>query len=205
MRPFRVEIKTKRRAHPVLPPSIWGDAATLLKAAPDQPSEIPRMRQVDQVVTVPSKSLLPVQAAQARRILPDLRTIEVAASEPAAPLRVTRTPRKKGGNIMLHDTEKMVEHQEDTSPSARDNEPAQAIHIEASSLAISEGDEDIRLSQSGAETAETEASEEANPIPTSTSAALHEPPLQPSRKWVKGAAELPRWEKWRRRLPGVCR
>ena len=103
---------------------------------------------------------------------------------------------------MLHDTEKLVGHQEDTSPTARGNEPAQAIHIEASSLAISEGDHDIRLSQSGAETT---VSEEANPIPTSTPADAPELILQPSRRWMKEAAELPRWEKWKRRLPQVCR
>ena len=160
------------------------------------------MREIDPVVTAPSKGLLPIQAAQASRILPDLRTIEVAVAEPAAPLRVTRTPRKKGGNIMLHDTEKMVVHQENSSPTAQDNEPAQAIHIEASSLAISEGDQDVRLSLSRAESA---VAQEANPIPTSAPTATPELVLQPSRKWAKGTAELPRWEKWKRRLPQVCR
>ncbi len=103
---------------------------------------------------------------------------------------------------MLHDTEKIVEHQENTSPTARDNESAQAIHIEAPSLAISERDHDTRLSQSGAEMA---VSEEANAIPTSTPTAMPQLVVQPSRRWTKEAAELPRWEKWKRRLPQACR
>ena len=103
---------------------------------------------------------------------------------------------------MLHDTEKQDEHQVGPASIMRDSDLAPAIHIETSSLMISaEGDGDLPR--------QSKAHEEAPQDAISTSVSAHtitpQGTARSNRKWAKQTADLPRWEKWKRRLPQVCR
>lgn len=102
---------------------------------------------------------------------------------------------------MMRDIETPVEHQVEPSSIMRDD-GAQSILIETSSLGISEGGGDLQPDQPGAQAT---VLLEAASIPTGTPTAVSGSTSQPSRRWMKETAELPRWEKWKRRLPEICR
>ena len=103
---------------------------------------------------------------------------------------------------MLHDTDRQDEHQVEPASIIQGDDLAPAIHIETSSLVISaEVDRDI---PSEAETQE-QAPQQAVSLPANTPVMSSQAPVRSSRKWAKQAADLPRWEKWKRRLPEVCR
>ena len=103
---------------------------------------------------------------------------------------------------MLHDTDKQDEHQVEPASTMQGDEPAPAIHIATSSLMISaEGDRDIP----GLSEMQEEAPQQAVPFPASTPIITSPAPVRSDRKRAKQTSDLPRWEKWKRRLPEVCR
>ena len=71
LRPFRVELKSKRRSSLAPPMSLWGQAANLFKTEPDPSGGILVTARTDAPPTAPTNGL-PLQAVQTRRVLPDL-------------------------------------------------------------------------------------------------------------------------------------
>ncbi len=103
---------------------------------------------------------------------------------------------------MLHDTDKQDEHQVEPASIIQSEDLAPAIHIETSSLVISaEDNRDIP----GEDETQEQAPQQAVSLPVSTPVMASHASVRSSRKWAKQAADLPRWEKWKRRLPEVCR
>ena len=103
---------------------------------------------------------------------------------------------------MLHATEMQDEHQVEPASLTQRGDAAPTIHIATSSLVISaEDSSDIANQAEGQE----EAPQQAVSFPASTPLVASQAPVRSSRKRTKHAADLPRWEKWKRRLPEVCR
>jgi hypothetical protein len=201
VRPFKVEIKTKRRPTAVLPSSIWGDTANLFKTTQDRDSVLPASENRQPVVTAAVETHTP-QDGQARRVLPDLRTIDVVAEEEVAIAPVKRASRRQSGAAKPRLTKDQGQHslQPDAIPDV--SSPAQTIHVETSSLSISAGESGDLAPQSAVL---PEALQDTILPPVSAPIVAAPGVVRAGRKWSQPGAALPRWEKWKRRLPEVCR
>ncbi len=201
VRPFTVEIKTKRRPTTASSSSIWGDTANLFRSAQDRDAVLPASENHRPPVTGAVETRT-AHDAQARRVLPDLRAIDGVAEEEAALAPVKRAPRRQPGAAKPRRTDDRARPplQPATTPDV--GSPAQTIHVETSALSISGG-------ESGDLVAPSAALPEAlqDTILPSVSAPIVAVPgiVRAGRKWSQPGAALPRWEKWKRRLPEVCR
>ncbi len=205
MRPFTVEFKSKRRPTANLSPSIWGNTAQHFGIAPDRRPDPPRPS-LDKLTFAPApKEAQPEAKVQTKRILPDLRVAEVKVDAEIVAVRVRRTPRKKGGNTMLHDAEKPNEHQmEPTSPV-----PDQIVTPDPEAQVYQSGSPEADEVPSTAldlpTNSEIEVPQGSHSATSEASIVVPETGNQRSRRWVRGTHELRRGERWKRRLPEVCR
>lgn len=201
VRPFTVEFKTKRRPSANPASSLWGDTATLFKSASVQ-DEPPPFKSEPSVPSA-APTITTEEPAQGRRILPDLRPVEAATVETAAPIRVPRAPRRKSLDGTLHNPEEHMTRQAKPTLSLETFDEVPAVHIETAVLEISaERGDDLPVQKI---TGQAEATEQSLFAPEGSPIIAPPSMLQPRRKWLKRAAELPRGERWKRRLPEVCR
>ena len=205
-RSFTVELKSKRRSTAApMPPSIWGNAASLFRATPEPSNPTPVRTAVSPVSASPSVGIAPDAEKQARRVLPDLRVAESAPLEEALPIRVMRSNRKKG-RTMSEKIERQGELPIGTAPA----EPDETVRMVSTSApqpvnlgAVEAESEDVlwEASAPASEVAqEPQTFVGSAPIVVPQKASRHEP-----RKWTRRVEDLPRGERWKRRLPEVCR
>lgn len=205
-RPVMVELKTRRRSTTAAPASIWGDAASLLKAPPE-PS-LPSVARQTTFSTPVSQTnrVAPDAGRQPRRVLPDLRVEQAVTLEKAQPTGVARSSRKLGPRTILDSVKKQDEPQVEAAPPA----PVEATRTAATGGAApvvglyqDEAQSEDALWESSAPSVETAS--EARPLVGNTATMLPLIATQRTRKWVRGVEDLPRGERWKRRLPEVCR
>jgi hypothetical protein len=210
LRTFTVEIKNKRRHAATPPASLWADAeAALLKpvAVPNgfgagEPIEVRR-----------GPSAGSAKADQPRRVLPDLRPAE---PEPSA-------GEESGRNLRLADAGDGAGAAPPGRPSRRGRsaapqgaEPRQKRGPRRSERpAVAPG-----LNANAADTRSADAAfagsafiVAAAEVPVDGIALSGQAPMivvpagaeRPARRWARRVEDLPRGERWKRRLPEVCR
>ncbi len=200
LRPFTVEIKSKRRNPATTPASIWADTEAILKAAAEPAGCLLGGRGEPIEVRRTEAAAAPTLASQARRVLPDLRAMG-PETEPAAgadkavarKLHRTRTLNRKGGEAMPHDTKHQPKRASASDLTASMPDPNRASAAEPEALAV--------------------AGEGAMPIavpaeivpPAGDAPIIVHRAARPGRRWARRADDLPRGERWKRRLPEVCR
>jgi len=198
-------MKSKRRSIPVPPASIWGDTEKLFKAALGRASEPLPLKKDDAVAASAPSASEPVGEVQPRRILPDLRATQIQVDEEAVTIRVK--PRR-------------------TQKNSGEHPPRDEGHTKRRKKAIVDvGDVDV-VSTPTAKIVLVGKKERGNaqnvrPSIAPSSAIVIAPkphveiayspimiqPMSPrrDRKWVLSVEELPRGQRWKRRLPDVCR
>jgi hypothetical protein len=204
-RSFTVELKSKRRSTAAPPSSIWGHAATLFKEVPEPSTRTLFRNEASSPVPTSSVQVTPKADNQSRRILPDLRVAESAPLEEALPIRVTRSNRKKGRVKMSENIERQGELPIDTAPT----EPDEIIGTVSTSVPepVDQGpaDADNEDALWEASAPDTEVTQDPQSFVGSTSIVVPPMASRRDRKWTRRVEDLPRGERWKRRLPGVCR
>ncbi len=195
LRPFTIEVKSKRRSVSSPPASIWGDTEKLFKAPPNQASG-PVFPKIDGAIVASAPAARePMGEAQARRILPDLRAAQIEVAEDAVAIRVEQRRTRKSEHILR-----------DEGYSKRRKKAVASAPVAEDELTNKKRPEDAL---DGIPAAATSSSIEVapDPHPTISRSPIIVPQMSPrrDRKWVRGVDELPRGEKWKRRLPEVCR
>jgi hypothetical protein len=194
LRTFTVEHKTKRRRNSTPPASLWSNAAGLFRATFDQAStEIPAS--IDGAPPVSGGTTEAHGDIQVRRILPDLRATQVEVAEDVVAIRVKprRAPRKRVETVQ-QDADKQSAHQVE-QPSA----------ITVESIALASADDTPKASFTSEPRSSIAVRQDQ------WSAMVHAPaaarPISSGRErtWTRRVDDLPRGERWKKRLPDVCR
>jgi hypothetical protein len=202
LRTVTVEHKTKRRPSAPAHASIWGNALGPFTHPSDRDSP---------VAPAPENQAPPVSATmaeghggiQARRILPDLRAAQVEAAEDVVSLRVKqrRAPRKRG-ETTLPDAETRrhdVEHPSTTPPLTYEAAPAVAIETSPDEAVTASK---AQLSALFRPPVESRLDWRAATAPWTIAPHTRK---RRQRSWTRKVHDLPRGERWKRRLPDVCR
>jgi hypothetical protein len=204
-RSFTVELKSKRRSTATQPPSIWGQSASLFTTPPEPGSPTPARKVAAPIPASPLIGVAPEAQKQPPRVLPDLRTVEPASPEEAPPTRMTRSSRKPGRQTMRD------------SVKTHDKLPVEAAlpaPAEATRMAAAGGAAPVELYQDEAHSEDAlwessapsiVAAPEPRSLVGNTAMVLTPVATQRGRKWTRGVEDLPRGERWKRRLPSVCR
>ena len=204
-RSFTVELKTKRRSTAIPSPSLWGNAASLFKETPE-----PSTRALFRGAAPSPAPITPVSSAsesdkQPRRILPDLRVAEALTPEEVPAVRATRSVRRKERKTMFGDLANQDKRQNDESLAASDEsiEAARVVETTRRELAsIPTESDDVLWEESAPISKVTRAPQS---IVASTPLIVSQVASQRDRKWRRRVEDLPRGERWKRRLPEVCR
>jgi hypothetical protein len=181
-RPFTIELKTKRRASTAAAFN-WGAAAAVL--APEPPlicegssaTRDPEPR-FGTSVSAPGKVLA---QSSVRRVLPDLRVDDSASSAQVPDLK---SRRKVKARVELGSTNRDVDK---PVPDRRNPTEASSAPVAAS----------------GAKSEDTRSRSMGSPAKDAVVDPASRPAL--ARKWARPVASLRRGERWKRRLPDVCR
>jgi hypothetical protein len=188
IKPFAIEIRTKKRSPSGQSPSIWGDSAGLLKeaSAPSRaspPDRQPSARSQD--------APLVVQAVPAeRRILQDLRPSDVPDPTPVVETREPRRQRRK----TIDGTASTAARKPEASRSPKSVTYNVDVQHDESGSAVRSA---LRLIDYPIVKAE---------VPQAAPPRLRSrEPRRLPKKWARQLSDLPRGERWRRRLPAVCR
>jgi len=197
LRPFTVEIKNKRRHPASAPASIWADTGALLKLAsePDAGNSGTAPQRVDMAR---DRAGAPVQSSPVRRVLPDLRAAP-AEAEPGAEAGPAVPPPapKIRRNAVRHDSGPLLDH--GALHAAKASEPAPSVSLEPVRLPQAADVPHDAMFDGAVSTAlgDDMAGDELIMMPAAG--------MQRTRKWTRRAGDLPRGERWKRRLPEVCR
>ncbi len=202
-RSFTVELKSKRPSATSAPPSIWGKAASLFKATSEPSNPKPVQKTASPALPNPTVGVASEAEKQPRRILRDLR-VESAPLEEVPPIRVTRSNRKRG-RTMSENIERQGELPIESAPTAPN-----AV-IDTVSTAAPKSVE-LAPIEAVSEDSLWEASEPAREVTQgpqilkgNTQIIAPQATSGRDRKWTRRVEDLPRGERWKRRLPSVCR
>lgn len=193
VRPFAVEIKSKKRTPSAPPPSLWGETAHLFKTVAD-PSEPP----TPHAPAGPAKTMRPSETERAqtvpeRRVLPDLRAVRADGEAPIEPAGADRENRR--GRRAVPSQGREHRGGKGVRPIAPVREPQPAADPQVTLFAPE---------PAAAAIASLPAAITASVAARQGGAAASEP-RKTARKWARQIGDLPRSERWRRRLPEVCR
>jgi hypothetical protein len=203
LRPFAVEHKHKRRPIAQPPASIWGDAVDHFRAHSEPIRAVaPDLIRVLHPVPTPE----PQVGVEERRVLPDLRAAPVATAEEVGAIRVKRRAvNRTGGALVVGDSEKQHEHHIQVASTASDLPTELASEIAVESDARPEAEDTpvasfrIETRSDIVVTQEPWSAMERVPVIGRPIGSRRE------RTWTRKVDDLPRGERWRRRLPEVCR
>jgi hypothetical protein len=204
-RPFAVEHKTKRRSTPTLPASIWGDAVDHFRT-PSEQAPIVAPDLIDASQSSPIVAPEPKFAVDVRRVLPDLRIARVEVTEEvvATPVKQRRVHRKREP-VVSGSSEEQVEHQIETASAASDlpSETTPATGVETVARIESEDAPEASLTSTNP-TSCADIAERQSAVMLALEAAVQTRHRR-ERTWTRKVDDLPRGERWKRRLPDVCR
>ncbi len=206
LRPFTVEVKSKRRSVSTPPASIWGDTEKLFKASPNRASG-PVFPKIDEAIAASAPAVRePAGEIQARRILPDLRAAQIEVAEDAVAIHVEQHRTRKSDSEHLPRDERHPKRRK------------QAVVVVPDVDVVSASNAKVVLTgkkkKSGKAQTVTPSKAPSSAIvvtPRSHVEIAHTPiiaqqiPPRRDRKWVRGVDDLSRGERWKRRLPEVCR
>lgn len=204
LRTFTVEVKNKRRHAPPAPASLWADAEALLKPAATN-DHGPGAGEPIQVRRAPSAGN--GKSDQSRRVLPDLRpskpeTDAAAGSDPVAQAANGADAAAKADGAMNGGAPRRgrgaIAPDPDTRPkrAARRPVPAGVAPLPAAEPAAGP------IVVETAAAADTSA---RSPVAGDTPIIVPGETAKPARRWARRVEDLPRGERWKRRLPDVCR
>jgi hypothetical protein len=198
VRPFTVEFKQKKRTTAAPPPSIWGKAADLFRTDPD-PVGRP-LERAGSSRSLPTHHYAPVKV---RRVLPDLQAAAGETALEVTAIPATRHRQQKGGKTMSQEMKNHIELTITAPPVASDQGLEAALP--------GQGADDPDTAQAEPETVRTgdapivvpyEVEAEQDRAPVVVSSTVSRPS---ARRWTRKIEDLPRGERWKRRLPDVCR
>jgi hypothetical protein len=205
LRTFTVEHKSKRRPTSAPPASIWGNATGLFRTTSDQASTVVSAP-IDKAPPAPATTTEAHADGQVRRILPDLRApqVEMAEEVVAIPVKPRRAPRK-GRETEQRDADKQSAHQIESPSTTPDIASMTAPTIVAEAVALAGADDTPRAPLTSEPRADIVVTQEQ------WSAMVHAPEAallthaRRERTWTRKVDDLARGERWKRRLPEVCR
>jgi hypothetical protein len=194
LRTFTVEHKTKRRPTPTLPTSIWGHVSGLFSTTSDQANMVVPAP-IDDMSPAPIRKTEAHGDIQVRRILPDLRATQVEVAEDVVAIRLKprRVPRKRVETVQ-QDADKQSAHQVE-QPSA----------ITVETLALAEPDDTPKASFTREARGDIVVMQEPWSAVELAPAIGRPISSRRERTWTRKVDDLARGERWRRRLPEVCR
>jgi len=205
LRPFTVEVKSKRRSISTPPASIWGDTEKLFRAPPSQASG-PVSPKSDEAIVAPAPAATePAGEIHSRRILPDLRAAQIEVAEDAVAIRIKeRRPPKS-------DREHLP--REERHPKRRKQAVVVVPDVDVVSTSSAKVVLTVKKKRGKAQTFTPSIAPSSVIVvtPRSHVEIAHTPIIaqqaspRRDRKWVRGIDELSRGERWKRRLPEVCR